>query len=133
MSTLNNLKNLLSIMTKHTPSTNLVIEVTTAIRQLIIHYRISGVSDHIKILKCSKVMVIRVKKVNWIGYALRAHEIMTGNFCKLTAYQSSNCMNYNKNQKKNLPTDHTAYDEECDIVKNLQCHSHWRVLIPSCW
>ncbi|VEN36156.1 unnamed protein product, partial [Callosobruchus maculatus] len=107
---------------KHFESTNVVIEVSPELRTkflqkgfVFIRWKMSPVSDHIRIIKCSKCCSFGHTDKNCKSDLIcpkctRNHKL---NDCKSDVLQCINCCNYNKAYKKSLPVDHASTDFNC--------------------
>lgn len=112
---------------KYRNSTNIVIEVTPALRKvllqegsLFIGWKKSSVQDHLRVLKCFKCCSYghteKVCKSDLIcPKCTRNHKLKE---CDSEVPQCINCLNYNKSNKKKLPTDHSSYFNGCPLYQS---------------
>lgn len=109
-------------------NTNLVIEVTSILRNALlkegfvfIGWKKSPIFDHVRVLKCFKCCSFghkaNVCKCELIcPNCTRNHKLKECK-CNTSAFQCINCLNYNKLNKKNFPTDHSSNFSGCRVYQ----------------
>nr|CAH7769349.1 unnamed protein product [Callosobruchus chinensis] len=108
---------------------DVIIEVTPAARKtmlqvghVFIGWKRSPVSDHLRIVKCSKCcsyghLVKDCKSTDSVCHKCAGNHLLKD--CKSEISKCINCLNYNKTSKNNIPFDHASnYLSGCPVYQN---------------
>nr|CAH7747643.1 unnamed protein product [Callosobruchus chinensis] len=108
---------------------DVIIEVTPAARKtmlqvgyVFIGWKRSPVSDHLRIVKCSKCcsyghLVKDCKSTDSVCHRCAGNHLLKD--CKSEISKCINCLNYNKTSKNNIPFDHASnYLSGCPVYQN---------------
>lgn len=112
---------------KHHNNIDLVIEVTPELRKLFLQkgylfigWKKSYVKDHLRIVKCFKCCGYGHVEKDCTSELLcpKCSASHNRKDCKTSIFKCPNCINHNKNFRKNLSVDHEATSVNCPIYKS---------------
>nr|CAH7738734.1 unnamed protein product [Callosobruchus chinensis] len=112
---------------KRSNATDIIIEVSPQLRKCFLHRRFlfigwqaSNVSDYLRVKNCYKCygyghFSVDCKSEPHCSKCAGSHRPKE---CKAETVQCINCLNYNEQHKRNIPTDHEATFSECPVYEN---------------